>query len=169
MSSTPEEDDAEVEAWRDVDPADPESVARALAALGMRAGAKLATIEHMHERIGRSLTAFNEATATLRELVPRTEMEEQLRQLRKDVDEDRQKDRQRSGRRFIGLVVVGLLFATIVATGWALNAAAIRRAENQQLRSDSHSDVVAICASTYPGDEVKIRACTAARDLPSGP
>jgi HAMP domain-containing protein len=159
---TPEQQedvDAEAAAWANVDTSDPVAVARALAAVGARAGAKVAVLEHMNDRVGRALDKLDEATAALNALVPRTEMEAEMAQLRKDVDDDRKKDRQTSRRRFVGLVIVGLLFAAIVISAVAVNRAAISRAEDDAEDRNARTDAVAICASTYPGDRAAIIAC----------
>lgn len=168
MGTTPEQDqqadvDAEAAAWANVDASDPIQVARALAAVGARAGAKLAVLEHMHDRIGRALAKLDEATTLLNDLVPRAEMERQLAQLRQDVDDDRAKDRRTSWRRFVGLIVTGLLFAAVVISAIWLNRLDIERDQQEDERFARRSEVVAICASTYPGNEPKIRECVEGR------
>lgn len=160
--------DPEVEAWRDVDPNDPQAVARALAALGMRVGAKMSVVEHMHARIGRAVIAVEKANETLAQLVTREELEERVALLEQRVDENRAKDRRTSARRFAGIIVTFALFAAVVITGVVLNRLDIQRGKDADRRFAERSEAVAICASSYPGDELRIRECVAAR-LPSNP
>lgn len=169
MSDTPTHDEvaasqredveAEAELWANVDASDPVQVARALAAVGARAGARVAILEHLNARVGRALDQLKVATDALHDLVPRAELEAQMAQLRKDVDDDRKKDQQTSRRRFVGVVLVGLLFAAIIVSAIMLNRAAIKRASDDADRLGRRTDAVAICASSYPGNEVKIREC----------
>lgn len=167
-SDTPLEDAAEVEAWRNVDPNDPQAVARALAALGMRVGAKMSVVEHMHARIGRAVDAVEKANETLGQLVTSEQLEARVAELEAQVADDRRHDRQRAARRFVGLVVVFGLFAAVVLSAIVLNRLDIERSQEADRRFAVRSEAVAICASTYPGDEPRIRECVETR-LPSSP
>lgn len=161
-------EDPEIEAWRNVDPSDPQAVARALAALGARAGAKLAVVEHMHARIGRAVAAVEEASSKLDQLATRQELEDKVNALEQNVAEARRRDRDQSRRRFVGIVLTFMLFAAIVASAVVLNRLDIQRQAKEDERFARRSEAVAICASSFPGDEAAIRECVAAR-LPSNP
>lgn len=131
-SDTPVEDAAEVEAWRNVDPNDPQAVARALAALGMRVGAKMSVVEHMHERIGRAVAAVEEASAKLDQLATRQELEDKVAKLESDQAEQRRRDRNRLLAAAGALIVfLGILF---VCVGLLLSMASTNRATGDYLR-----------------------------------
>lgn len=131
-SDTPAEDAAAAEEWRDVDANDPQAVARALASLGMRAGAKLAVIEHMHARIGRAVTAVESASAKLDQLATRQELEDKVTALEGDIARQRDRDR----RRLIVAVLAlgGVLVALFVCVALLLATAATNRANGEYLR-----------------------------------
>lgn len=156
---------AEQARWAAVDLDDPQAVIRALAEVGMRAGVKASLAEHMHDRIGRALAAFQEATAAL---ATRDDVDRRIKALEEDFERRRARDRKVSARRFVGLIVVGLLFAAIVASAIVLNRLDIARDGEEDRRFAERSEIVAICASTYPGNEPQIRACIASR-VPSTP
>lgn len=160
--------DHEAELWENVDASDPTQVARALASLGARAGAKVAVLEHMNERVGKALTKLDGAVEALHELVPRAEMEDQLAQLRKDVDTDRERDRRAARWWLAGVVVVFAAVAALIGTAVWLNRADLARDQREDERFVRRSEAVAVCASTYPGDADAIHACVEAR-VPSNP
>lgn len=131
-SDTPTEDEAEVEAWRNVDPNDPQAVARALAALGMRVGAKMSVVEHMHARIGRAVEAVEQASAKLDQLATRQELEDRVHDLEADLARQRSRDRRRLTVGIGALVVV--LAALFVCVALLLSTAATNRATGEYLR-----------------------------------
>lgn len=161
---------AERARWAAIDMNDPVAVAGALAEVGMRAGAKVSVIEHMHDRIGRALTAFEEASS---KLATREDVDERIRAVEKNQQALRDADRRRSWRRYLGLVLVVLIFAAIAASAIIVNRLDIQRDDREDRRFQARSEIVAICASTYPGDRERIRACVAEElrllGIPSSP
>lgn len=161
---------AEQARWAAVDLNDPQAVIRALAEVGMRAGVKASLAEHMHERIGRALAAFQEATAAL---ATREDVDRRVKALEDDFERRRASDRRVSGRRFVGLIVAGVIFAAVIVSAVVLNRLDIARDDQEDRRIALRTEAVAICASTFPGDEPKIRACVADKleqvGVPSGP
>lgn len=147
---------AEQARWAAVDLNDPQAVIRALAEVGMRAGVKASLAEHMHDRIGRALGAFQEATAAL---ATREDVDRRIKALEDDFERRRARDRKVSGRRFVGLVVVGVLFAAVVVSAIILNRLDLERDNDEDRRIALRTEAVAICASTHPGDREAIRAC----------
>lgn len=132
------EPEPEWDPFRGVDLDDPAQVARALAHVGMRAGAEASVLRHMDKNIKETLAEFREATAALNKLATRQELEDRMGELETKVDDRRRRD-------IAGLVVILLLFALIVGGFIAINRADLHRDEREDQLFARRTEVVAIC------------------------
>lgn len=161
--------DAVPDPFADIDVNDPQAVARALAEIGMRAGARQAVLEHMHARIGRALKAINDATAAL---VTRDDMEARMAAMESDIAVQRASDKRALAA--IMLAFAGIVLAAFVAIGIAVAGNTQARQRQQEFLDTVlvRQEFVAICTRTEPTEQA-IRACinehVASEGLPSGP
>lgn len=146
---------AEEARWAAVDLDDAKAVIRALAEVGMRAGVKASLAEHMHERIGKALTAFQEATAAL---ATSEDVDRRIEALEDKLNQRRRRDK---GRLIVLVVVLVLVFSGVIAAiGIAVagNTAARHRQQEFLDTISTRQEVVAICTRVN-GTEGEIRAC----------
>lgn len=141
--------------FRDVDLDDPQQVARALARVGMRAGAEASVLRHMDKNIKETLAEFRRATAELSKLATRQELEDRVAELESKMDDRRRRD-------LWGLAVTLLLFAAIIGGFIAINRADIRRDEREDELFARRTEVVAIC-TRLEATEPAILSCIGER------